>query len=57
MLTFDLTNRTSFECLADWIDETFGCASSNIQIILIGNKSDLKAHRQIKYEEALEFAK
>ena len=42
LIVFDLCNRSSFENLGKWIEETKKNASENIQFILVGNKSDLK---------------
>lgn len=39
-----------------WLKELRDHADDNIVIMLIGNKSDLKHLRAVKYEEALRFA-
>ena len=57
MLVFDITNRESFQNIENWVEETRTCASSNIVIIIIGNKSDLSATREVTAEEATDFAK
>lgn len=57
LLVFDLTDRESFNNLSSWVEETRTCASSNIVIIMIGNKCDLTDQRKISTEEATDFAK
>ncbi len=56
LIIFDMTNRTSFEKLNDWIS-SFKKARGNEPIILIGNKSDLVKQIKVSKEEAQEFAK
>jgi small GTP-binding protein len=56
-LIFDLTSRSSFEDLADWIEDIRAFASKDIIIILVGNKSDLEEERAVSFEEASNFAK
>merc|ERR1712170_275577 len=52
LLAFDLTCRESFTNIANWIEEIQECASSNLVIVLIGNKCDLSNEREIDIEEA-----
>lgn len=56
LLVFDITNKETFENLGNWVDETQMCASGNIVMVLVGNKSDLTASREVSLEEAMEFA-
>ena len=56
ILTFDITNRESFTQLSSFIQETSSCASQNLVLILVGNKSDLDASREIPKDEAQNFA-
>lgn len=56
ILTFDITNRESFQQLGSFISETSSCASQNLVLVLVGNKSDLDSKRQVSREEAEGFA-
>ena len=56
VLVFDVTNRESFVNVAKWLEDLSSGASKNIQIILVGNKSDLADSRAISPEEANELA-
>jgi GTPase SAR1 family protein len=50
--------RDSFESLNDWLKEIKNSCSPDVQIFLIGNKSDLNPmQREVSTEEALEFQK
>ncbi|KAM0675152.1 hypothetical protein GVAV_001495 [Gurleya vavrai] len=42
IVVFDLTDRESFNSVSDWIEEIKAHANENIEIVLIGNKVDLK---------------
>lgn len=44
LLVYDITRRETFNHLARWLEEARQNASSNMVIMLIGNKSDLE-HR------------
>jgi len=57
LLVFDITRRETFEHLASWLEDCRKYSSSDITIILIGNKSDLENQRQVSHQEASEFAK
>jgi Ras-related protein Rab-1A len=55
ILVYDVTNRQSYENIANWHDEIKE-ASPNISLILVGNKIDLKDERKIKLQEGNELA-
>lgn len=57
LLTFDITSRESFDAIHGFVEETTTSASSNLVIILIGNKADLASERQVSKEEAETYAK
>jgi GTPase SAR1 family protein len=41
LLTFDITSRESFDAINGFVEETVASASTNLVIILVGNKADL----------------
>jgi GTPase SAR1 family protein len=51
-----ITNKDSFINTVRWLNEIKEQANNHICITLVGNKSDLEAHRSVKAEEAREFA-
>lgn len=53
---FDITNRESFNALADWLQEARALASPNIIILLVGNKKDLDTDREVTFLQASQFA-
>lgn len=56
VLTFDITNRLSFNHVISWLNDVKEFSISGIPIILVGNKSDKNTERQVYYEEANKFA-
>lgn len=56
LLVYDITSRSSFENLEHWLGEMKKYADPNIVVMLVGNKSDLAAQRQIGPDEALTLA-
>ena len=63
VLVFDVADRKSFESIDKWHADYFehgikaSKVSSKCQVIICGNKSDLKDKRQVKEEEGKELAK
>jgi len=55
LLVYDVTRRETFTHLKDWLAETRQNANSSIEIVLVGNKIDLKP-RQVSTEEGQKFA-
>mmetsp|Transcript_9875 Transcript_9875/g.14741 ORF Transcript_9875/g.14741 Transcript_9875/m.14741 type:complete len:200 (-) Transcript_9875:28-627(-) len=55
LLVYDVTRRSSFQSLANWLEETNQNANPGISIILVGNKNDLE-HRVVSTEEGNHFA-
>ena len=56
IVLFDLTNKKSFEKLGEWIKD-FKDYRKNAPLILLGNKSDLKAQIVVSEEEGIDYAK
>lgn len=57
MLVFDLTNRNSFSNLSKWLKDFKDSGPEDATIIIVANKIDLEAERQVTHEELEEFAK
>ena len=56
LLVYDITNRETFNSLANWLSDARTLASPNIVILLVGNKRDLDAEREVTFLEASRFA-
>ena len=56
LIVFDLTNRETFLSLNEWINHCRSVQNQNMDLILIGNKSDLNQNRVVSTEEAKKFA-
>jgi len=56
LLCYDVTNKESFENLSKWQADIGKYAQENVNVILVGIKSDLKAQRAVTTEEAQAFA-
>ncbi|KAJ3449958.1 ras-related protein rab-2a [Anaeramoeba flamelloides] len=57
LLVYDITRRETFNHLNDWLKETTNYSNGKLDIILVGNKTDLLENRAVSYEEGEEFAK
>ncbi|CAI9770153.1 unnamed protein product [Fraxinus pennsylvanica] len=56
LLVYDVTKPTTFENVSRWLKELRDHADSNIVIMLVGNKTDLKHLRAVATEDAQGFA-
>eukprot|EP00012_Vannella_robusta_P009819 CAMPEP_0206191448 /NCGR_PEP_ID=MMETSP0166-20121206/5373_1 /ASSEMBLY_ACC=CAM_ASM_000260 /TAXON_ID=95228 /ORGANISM="Vannella robusta, Strain DIVA3 518/3/11/1/6" /LENGTH=216 /DNA_ID=CAMNT_0053607763 /DNA_START=44 /DNA_END=694 /DNA_ORIENTATION=+ len=56
LLVYDISKQVTFENVERWLNELRDHADSNIVIMLVGNKSDLKHLRAVSTEEAAQFA-
>lgn len=56
MVAYDITRRSTFESVSHWIREVEQYGAASIVLILIGNKSDLHANRQVLFEDACTLA-
>lgn len=57
LLVYDVSSRDSFSSLQNWLTDARSLASPSIVVILVGNKKDLEAQREVSYQEASQFAK
>merc|ERR1711920_736824 len=56
LMVYDISRRDTFDHLARWLEEARANASSNMVVMLIGNKSDLE-RREVSFEEGTQFAR
>ncbi|KAJ3435793.1 ras-related protein rab-2a [Anaeramoeba flamelloides] len=56
LIVYDITRRETFDHLVTWLKDAREHSSPNLQIMLIGNKSDLGFKREVKKEEGQKFA-
>ena len=56
-VVYDITLKESFEAVDRWINDLRNNTDERLEIILIGNKSDLEEKRQVTKEEGEEKAK
>ncbi|PIK55207.1 putative ras-related protein [Apostichopus japonicus] len=57
ILVYDITNEASFRNLYKWINMMHANAPDNMEVLLVGNKSDAEAQRAVSKEEAENLAK
>jgi len=56
LLVYDITRRATYNHLTSWLTDARNLTNPNTVIMLIGNKKDLSAQRDVTYEEASAFA-
>lgn len=56
VILFDVTSRESFQHLPDWFQDAQSQAAEGIQIMVVGNKSDLVDKREVPFEDANAWA-
>ena len=56
-LSYDITRLDTFVNLNTWYNEVMDQSEPDVILILVGNKKDMEAQREVSYEEGLEFAK
>jgi small GTP-binding protein len=56
VLVYDITNMTSFDSLADWLNDLQTLSAPNAYILLVGNKADLEKQRQVGGDLTKDFA-
>lgn len=49
---YDITKRASFLSIQRWIEEVRRYTTSNVALILVGNKCDLEEEREVDFSEA-----
>jgi Ras-related protein Rab-11A len=56
LLVYDISKHQTYENVNRWLKELRDHADSNIVIMLVGNKSDLRHLRAVPTEDAKAFA-
>ena len=56
MVVYDITNRSSFEHIVNWIEDVHNQSPKTVSIVLIGNKIDLEDKRVVSFDEGNDFA-
>jgi small GTP-binding protein len=56
LLVYDIAKYATYENVMRWLKELRDHADSNIVVMLVGNKSDLRHLRAVPTEEAKQFA-
>eukprot|EP01113_Clastostelium_recurvatum_P045589 TRINITY_DN784_c0_g1_i4.p1 TRINITY_DN784_c0_g1~~TRINITY_DN784_c0_g1_i4.p1 ORF type:complete len:212 (-),score=51.99 TRINITY_DN784_c0_g1_i4:263-898(-) len=56
LIVFSIASRKSFENVKLWVQDAREYADRNLVITLVGNKSDLDRQREVRTDEALEYA-
>jgi Ras-related protein Rab-1A len=55
-LVYNVTDRTSFSCVPQWLSEIREFAPKDVVLLLLGNKSDLDTQRVVSFEEGKALA-
>ena len=55
-MVYDISKKQSFQSIDKWYTELKEQANNRIVVLLVGNKSDLKTHRQVSFSEAKAYA-
>lgn len=56
IMVFDLCDLNSFQQLNAWLEDVRSYAREHVDVLLVGNKVDLEAKRQVDYQAAKDFA-
>lgn len=55
IVVYDITDRHTFTSIPDWIQMVRANNTSNIPVVLVGNKTDLNENRKVSIEEGMEL--
>ncbi|KAK3610583.1 hypothetical protein CHS0354_009023 [Potamilus streckersoni] len=56
VMAYDITKKSSFDNVGQWLDDVKRYAGPNIVQVLIGNKRDLEDMREVPFTEAKSYA-
>jgi len=57
IIAYDITNKSSFEGTQKWFSEVERYSNQKVKVMLLGNKADLEADRQVNLEDVQQWAK
>lgn len=57
VVCYDITSKKSFESLEKWVNDVKMERGDDVLVVIVGNKSDLGAKRQVAAEEAEHFCR
>lgn len=57
VVCYDITSKKSFASLEKWVSDVRMERGDDVIVVIVGNKSDLSAKRQVSVEEAETFCK
>lgn len=56
ILVYDITNRESFNHLHKWLEDIDKYCRDNVTKVLVGNKTDISAKREVTFDEGKQLA-
>ncbi len=56
IMIYDITNKRSFDNIRKWLPELEFNTKKEVDMILIGNKSDIEAKREVEYQNGKQMA-
>ena len=56
IVVYDITDKKSFTSISNWIDDAKNYSNKKVDIIIVGNKNDLKDQRVISKEDGQEMS-
>lgn len=56
MLVYDITDQRSFDNLGTWMKEVRNYGAQDLTLVVVGNKKDLKGHRQVTSDAGKDYA-
>ena len=57
VLVYDITKRRSFRNIKKWLEDVQESSYEKVHLVLIGNKADLDAKRDVTIDEGSQFAR
>jgi GTPase SAR1 family protein len=55
IIVYDITRPETFQHVPNWLNDAKNLARSECSICVVGNKSDLKENRVVKYNDGAKF--